>query len=208
MKNNEIKYSLGLNISTTAIGWGIIDENSNIIDAGVRLFTEATKDANEVRRNKRGARRLLRRRAFRAERVKRMLVEYKIIDSMDYDFYTNETTPYHLRAKGLREELTDRELAISLLHLVKRRGIHNVEAEEKVDEKKGEYSTKNIITENSNLLQDKYICELQIERLQNSKVDLYNRAIRGVYNRFKTSDYDSVDSSNNYIFTFYIFILN
>jgi CRISPR-associated endonuclease Csn1 len=41
MYNNEIKYSLGLNISTTAIGWGIIDENSNIIDAGVRLFTEA-----------------------------------------------------------------------------------------------------------------------------------------------------------------------
>ena len=150
-----MNYRLGLDIGIASVGWGIVDENDNVIDAGVRIFPEAGKDGNEARRKKRGSRRLLRRRAFRVERVKRLLVEYKIIDNIDYDFYTNETTPYHLRKKGLNEKLTDNELAIALLHLVKRRGIHNVDAAEKVDEKKGEKSTKNVITENTALLKDK-----------------------------------------------------
>lgn len=198
-----MNYRLGLDIGIASVGWGIVDENDNVIDAGVRIFPEAGKDGNEARRTKRGSRRLLRRRAFRAERVKRLLVEYKIIDNVDYDFYTNETTPYHLRKKGLNDKLTDNELAIALLHLVKRRGIHNVDAAEKVDEKKGEKSTKNVTTENTALLKDKYICEVQIERLEKSEINLNNGAVRGVDNRFKTSDYEAearriLEIQNNY----------
>ncbi|EXJ22516.1 hypothetical protein ADIAL_2102 [Alkalibacterium sp. AK22] len=38
---------LGLDIGVSSVGWGIINKETNeIIDAGVRLFEEATRNAN------------------------------------------------------------------------------------------------------------------------------------------------------------------
>lgn len=92
-------YRIGLDIGIASVGWGIVDENNKILDAGVKLFPEAKSDENQKRRVRRSARRLLRRRIHRLERLRKLLFEYKIIDNLEYDFYSNETTPYYLRKR-------------------------------------------------------------------------------------------------------------
>lgn len=185
-----MEFRLGLDIGIASIGWGIVDSRDEIIDAGIRLFPEGGKEVNTGdRREKRGARRLLRRRSHRIERTKKLLFKVGLLNSEDKGTLVVEINPYYLRVKGLSEKLEDNELAIALLHLVKRRGLHNVEAQKDIDEKKGELSTKNIVTRNEKLLENKYICEIQLERLKENIVDEHNGSIRGIKNRFKTSDY-------------------
>ncbi|MDX8337531.1 type II CRISPR RNA-guided endonuclease Cas9, partial [Candidatus Cetobacterium colombiensis] len=112
----EKKFRLGLDIGIASVGWAIVSEDENIIDAGVRLFPEGGSSVTSAeRRVKRASRRLLRRRHHRIERLRKLLFENKIIETLDYDFYINEITPYELRVKGLTEKLTNRELAIALL---------------------------------------------------------------------------------------------
>lgn len=94
-----MKYRLGLDIGIASVGWCILNEDNSIVKAGVRLFPEGSSDENQKRRGRRASRRLLRRRQFRIERVRELLYRYEIIDNYNYDFYTNETTPYHIRKK-------------------------------------------------------------------------------------------------------------
>ncbi|WP_053216997.1 type II CRISPR RNA-guided endonuclease Cas9 [Virgibacillus senegalensis] len=178
------RFVLGLDIGIGSVGWGIIDQNQNILDAGVRLFPEADKSFNESRRSYRGTRRLLRRRRHRTDRVVFLLDEYQIWKkekNIDYKKY--KVTPYHLRMKGLREALTDEELAIALLHLAKRRGIHNLEVSDDEKTSNNELSTYDQVKKNKKLLEDKYVCEIQVERLNKEG------QIRGHQNRFQTQDY-------------------
>lgn len=183
------KFRLGLDIGIASVGWAIVDEDENIIDAGVRLFPEAGSKATAERRVKRSSRRLLRRRAHRVERVRELLFNSKIIDSKDYDFYTNDTTPYELRVKGLKNRLTERELAIVLLNLVKKRGIHNFEIKGTGNEE--EKGTKSILANNEKRLEGKFVCEVQLERLNLGleNVDVDNGSVRGKRNVFRTEDY-------------------
>ena len=83
MKKYDNKYILGLDIGISSVGWGLLelDENSNpykIIDVGSRIFTpgevEKTGDSRaKERREKRGARRIARRRELRLDRVRNLL---------------------------------------------------------------------------------------------------------------------------------------
>lgn len=174
-------YILGLDIGIASVGYGIIDYNHrDIISAGTNVFKEANVENNEGRRTKRGSRRLKRRRIHRLDRIKHLLEEYHIIDKANIPTSTN---PYQIRVKGLLAELSKGELAISLLHLAKRRGIHNVEAVDESDDKGNELSTKEQLRKNAEQLETKYICELQLERLESKE------KIRGEKNRFRTADY-------------------
>src|SRR5690625_1752470 len=184
MSKKTKPYILGLDIGIASVGWGIVDEERNIKDAGVRIFPEADKSNNEKRRETRSSRRLLRRRKHRLDRVKKLLEEHLIIESAKNP--PTSTDPYSMRAKGLYEKLTKDELAISLLHLAKRRGIHNADIEDQEKTSTNELSTKDQIARNNKLLNEKYVCELQLERL-NSKDESIN--VRGHQNRFKTSDF-------------------
>lgn len=173
------KFILGLDIGIASVGYGIINaDNKKVIDAGVRIFPEANVENNEGRRSKRGARRLHRRRTHRLERVKYLLEEYKLFDRNDVPTSDN---PYAIRVKGLTEALSKDELVIALLHLSKRRGLHNIEVIDKDENGSNELSTKEQLIKNNRLLQDKFVCELQLERAKEGK-------IRGEKNRFKTSD--------------------
>lgn len=171
---------LGLDIGVSSVGWGIIDEKTGeIIDAGVRLFEEATRNANEDRRNFRGARRLKRRRKHRLERTRQLLEENEFpcnnIQSIN---------PYEARYKALYQEATKQELASALYHLVKRRGttIDTPEDDEKTSG--SELSTKEQLKRNAKKLEDRYIVEIQLEKLKN------NEPVRDHTNRYKTSDYE------------------
>lgn len=171
------KLVLGLDIGITSVGWGIIDiDNEKFIDYGVRLFKEGTAANNEDRRTKRGARRLKRRKVNRINDMKKML---KSIDLLD-DHYVPFDNPYEIRKKGLNEKLSKDELVCAILHITKNRGTC---LESNADETQDEESTKNILSKNDNELQNKYICEIQLERLESEG------KIRGINNNFKTDDY-------------------
>ncbi len=74
-----MKKVLGLDIGISSVGWGIINqETGEIIDAGVRLFEEATRNANEERRDFRGMRRIKRRRNHRLERAYQLFEEFNL----------------------------------------------------------------------------------------------------------------------------------
>lgn len=57
-----MELKLGLDIGVASVGWGIIDENYNVINSGVRLFSEGSAEENLTRRTMRSSRRRIRRR--------------------------------------------------------------------------------------------------------------------------------------------------
>jgi len=180
VKHNN--YSLGLDIGITSVGWGIIDEKSNVVAAGVRLFEEANASDNLTRRTQRGSRRIKRRRQHRVERMRRLLMRNGFID----DSFIPNNNPYELRVKGLQEKLNDHELATALLHLVKRRGSHleTVEEDEKGSEKEA-LKSKQTLERNRRILRKtkKHVCEIQLEKLRKEG------SVRGPDNIFHTDDY-------------------
>lgn len=176
---NVANYTLGLDIGVSSVGWGVTDNDTGeIIDAGVRLFEEASRNANEDRRNYRGSRRLKRRRTHRLERFKELVNQYKLstegIGIID---------PYVARKNSIYEKVSEETLIAGLYHLVKRRGVVlDTPMEETTSE--NELSTKEQLSRNSKLLEAKYICEIQLDRLQE-----FGGTIRTHENRFRTSDY-------------------
>lgn len=91
---------------------------------------------------------------------------------------------YEIRVKGLKEKLSNDELATAILHITKRRGstIETADDTEEADKETGEL--KEILQANSKKLADgKFICEVQLELLNNGE------SIRGHHNNFKTKDY-------------------
>ncbi|MEQ6389168.1 type II CRISPR RNA-guided endonuclease Cas9 [Bacillaceae bacterium S4-13-58] len=170
---------LGLDIGISSVGWGLIDQESGqILDAGVRLFEEATRNANEDRRGFRSSRRLKRRRAHRLERAKQLFEDYNLpLDGI------GNVDPYEARYQSIYGSVTREELVAGLFHIVKRRGTL-LDSLDESEEKGNELSTKEQLNRNKKLLEGKYICEVQLER----QVDP-NEKIRNHENRFRTEDY-------------------
>ena len=114
-----MKYSLGLDIGISSIGWAVVNlEKNRIEDLGVRLFTSAErpKDGgaiNEKRRLARGLRRRLKRRRVRMNKIKELFVKYEIISKDEterlYVLSNEDIDTWQLRAEGLDRKLTPRE---------------------------------------------------------------------------------------------------
>lgn len=149
----KYNYILGLDVGISSVGWGLLalDENDRpykIIDVGSRIFTpgevEKTGDSRaKERREKRGTRRVTRRREFRLDRVRNLLYENKFLmgkvnsnivsvkneeltnlyNNMINNYYkSNNTNPYKIKVEALDRKLTNDELSIILVHYAKRRG--------------------------------------------------------------------------------------
>ena len=113
-----MKYSLGLDIGISSIGWAVVNlEKNRIEDLGVRLFTSAErpKDGgaiNEKRRLARGLRRRLKRRRVRMNKIKELFVKYEIISKDEterlYVLSNEDIDTWQLRAEGLDRKLTPR----------------------------------------------------------------------------------------------------
>ena len=176
-----MEYKLGLNIGITSVGWGMIEcSTNNIINSGVRLFPEANPENNQTRRTARGKRRIIRRKQHRLLRLKRLLVENNIINSLDCDFSAPAGQVFLCRKKGLTELLSDRELAIALHHLIKKRGAEDYDLTDTSNDDDG---TKAILVKNeAKLGESKYVCEVQLDTLN------ANGKVLGKENIFKTKD--------------------
>lgn len=174
-----MKKILGIDIGVTSVGWGIITEENKIVDQGVRLFDEVeSKYKNSDRRDKRGSRRLIRRRKQRIYDMKSLLIANNIIK----EDFNSSINPYEARLKGLTTKLSNDELASALLFYAKRRGSSLEVVDE--DVKGSEQSTKVLLSENEKRLQvDKYIVVSQLRALKEEG------KIRDHSNVYKTEDY-------------------
>ena len=163
----KYNYVLGLDVGISSVGWGLLalDENNNpykIIDVGSRIFppgeVEKTGDSRaKERREKRGIRRVTRRREFRLDRVRNLLFEEGylkenvtknkvsekneeltiIYNDMINSYYKNkDTNPYKLKVEALDRKLTNDELCIILVHYAKKRG-YKSNREESADKENG-----------------------------------------------------------------------
>jgi len=176
------KLALGLDVGISSVGWSVVNlENGSLVDCGVRLFEEGSAAENLVRRTRRGSRRLKSRRQNRLVDARTILMKYGLICDLKFKLLDN---PYALRAKGLKEVLTNEELATAILHLVKRRGSSLETVEEDEKKQNEDEKVKNILLENEKLVHSgKFPCEIQLDRMQSQK------HIRGEMNIFKTKHY-------------------
>ena len=136
MKQKLQRYILGLDLGIASVGWAVVwvDEDENpigLLDCGVRTFERAevpkTGDSlASARRLARSVRRLIRRRAHRLLRLRRLLKREGLLTAADFDAEgLLQGVPVHawqLRVEGLDRKLEAKEWAAVLLHLVKHRG--------------------------------------------------------------------------------------
>ena len=128
------KYSLGLDIGTSSVGWAILDlDKERIHDLGVRIFERPEDPQNgdslaKPRRDARSARHRLKRRRQRLNHLKQFFVDQNILtkdqveEILNYKSDFNKLDVYALRAKALTEELSPEELLKVLYQIAKRRG--------------------------------------------------------------------------------------
>lgn len=128
------KYSLGLDIGTSSVGWAVLDlDKERIHDLGVRIFERPEDPQNgdslaKPRRDARSARRRLKRRRQRLNHLKQFFVDQNILtkdqveEVLNYKSDFNKLDVYALRAKALTEELSPEELLKVLYQITKRRG--------------------------------------------------------------------------------------
>jgi len=129
-----MKYSLGLDIGTTSVGWAVIDlDKKRIHDLGVRIFegAEHPKTGDPLakpRREARGTRRRLKRRRQRLNHLKQFFIDQNILtrqlveDVLDPKSRYNGLDIYALRDKAFYKELSPEELLKVLYQISKRRG--------------------------------------------------------------------------------------
>ena len=160
------KYTLGLDLGTTSIGWAIIDldvdddgeilAETGIRAAGVRIFPEgvdrdtrgAEKPKNAQRRTHRGMRRNRYRRHQRRRNLVRTLVEAGLLPADEKERHSLwSLDPYRLRARGLDEALTPYEFGRALFHLNQRRGFQSNRKTGSASEDKGILSQMNELSE-------------------------------------------------------------
>ncbi|BAS68111.1 type II CRISPR RNA-guided endonuclease Cas9 [Bathymodiolus septemdierum thioautotrophic gill symbiont] len=120
---------LGVDLGVASVGWALVnDKNNKIIDSGVRIFTQSTnregKTLAAVRRSFRGGRRVLSRRKQRLNQLKKLFIAHKLLSKSEFKHLFNSKNRldiWQLRAKGLEQQLNNKEWARVLYHIAKRR---------------------------------------------------------------------------------------
>ena len=162
------KYSLGLDIGTSSIGWAVLDLNKERIhDLGVRIFEkpEHPKSGESLakpRRDARSARRRLKRRRQRLNNLKQFFIDQNILtrdrieEVLSDKSEFNKLDVYALRSKALTEELSPEELLKVIYQIAKRRGFKSNRKVEEESEKEGGRVSKALKTNEKFLAENEY----------------------------------------------------
>lgn len=157
-----MRYTIGLDIGIASVGWAVINEDKKRIeDLGVRVFKKAEepdgKALNLARREARGTRRRIRRKAVRMKKIKQILVKYKLVSEAElenlYVVTEEDKSVYELRQEALDKILDRKELARVLTNIAKRRGYKSNRKIDEEDKEVGKLSKGTI--ENKKILEEK-----------------------------------------------------
>lgn len=173
---------IALDIGVASVGYAVVDEDYKVLDVGVRLFSSADASQNKTRREKRGTRRLNRRKVHRIKRLENYLKSFDI--NFSDDVIEN---PLSLRNRALKEKISIDELGIVLRHLLKHRGISYLEDASE----EGGTAYKDALKANALALEDSLPCEVQYKRYINNKCYRGDKVINNTHysNVFTISAY-------------------
>ena len=195
------KYSLGLDIGTSSIGWAVLDlDKERIHDLGVRIFERPEDPQNgdslaKPRRDARSARRRLKRRRQRLNHLKQFFVDQNILtknqveEVLNYKSDFNKLDVYELRSKALAEELSPEELLKVLYQIAKRRGFKsNRKVVEESDKEGGRVTSA--LKANEKFLADNSYITVGDALSRDEKFALHKRNKRDDYtNSFARDDF-------------------
>ena len=195
------KYSLGLDIGTSSIGWAVLDlDKERIHDLGVRIFERPEDPQNgdslaKPRRDARSARRRLKRRRQRLNHLKQFFIDQNILTKdqvekvLNYTSDFNKLDVYELRAKALAEELSPEELLKVLYQITKRRGFKsNRKVVEESDKEGGRVTSA--LKANEKFLADNNYTTVGDALSRDEKFALHKRNKRDDYtNSFARDDF-------------------
>ena len=195
------KYSLGLDIGTSSIGWAVLDlDKGRIHDLGVRIFERPEDPQNgdslaKPRRDARSARRRLKRRRQRLNHLKQFFIDQNILtkdqveEVLDYRSDLNKLDVYELRSKALAEELSPEELLKVLYQIAKRRGFKsNRKVVEESDKEGGRVTSA--LKANEKFLADNNYTTVGDALSRDEKFALHKRNKRDDYtNSFARDDF-------------------
>jgi len=195
------KYSLGLDIGTSSVGWAVLDlDRERIHDLGVRIFERPEDPQNgdslaKPRRDARSARRRLKRRRQRLNHLKQFFVDQNILtkdrveEVLNYKSDFNKLDVYELRARALTEELSPEELLKVLYQIAKRRGFKsNRKVVEESDKEGGRVTSA--LKANEKFLADNNYTTVGDALSRDEKFALHKRNKRDDYtNSFARDDF-------------------
>ncbi len=130
-KNIQENLILGIDLGIGSCGWAVIDETAadgRIVALGVRTFDVPETDkertpTNQLRRQHRGLRTVLRRRRQRMNETRHLFEQAGLIaDDRKGALKVPGLDPWQLRADGLDRKLSGAEFAVALGHIAKHRG--------------------------------------------------------------------------------------
>lgn len=157
----------GLDIGIASIGWAAVDEEAEIalLGLGSRIFVSAEvpktgESLAKPRREARGMRRRIRRRAHRMWRLRQLFLRVGLVADDEvlehlHQTTANDLTPWLLRTDGLSSKLNQRDWARALLHIAKHRGFKSNRKSEASDEKSEGGKLLKGVTGNAKLLKEK-----------------------------------------------------
>ena len=195
------KYSLGLDIGTSSVGWAVLDlDKERIHDLGVRIFERPEDPQNgdslaKPRRDARSARRRLKRRRQRLNHLKQFFIDQNILtkdqveEVLNYKSDFNKLDIYALRSKALTEELSPEELLKVLYQIAKRRGFKsNRKVVEESDKEGGRVTSA--LKANEKFLADNNYTTVGDALSRDEKFALHKRNKRDDYtNSFARDDF-------------------
>ncbi|OYV68964.1 MAG: type II CRISPR RNA-guided endonuclease Cas9 [Acidiphilium sp. 21-60-14] len=123
----------GIDAGIASIGWAVLtidDNTAKIIACGTRMFDapetdKERKPTNAIRREKRGMRRVFRRRRQRMNAIRKLLAESSLLPNADKSALALNLNPWPLRQQALDRRLTNPEFATILGHIARHRGFRS-----------------------------------------------------------------------------------
>lgn len=126
--------SLGVDLGIASCGWALIETDvaqGRIIACGVRTFDTPETDkertpTNQLRRQFRGMRRVMRRRRQRMAQLRDLFQQHGLLRDAHRDALRfPELDPWQLRVAALDRKLAPEELAVALGHIARHRGFRS-----------------------------------------------------------------------------------
>lgn len=175
-----MKYTLGLDLGQSSIGWAVLENDNNqtpmsLVDWGSHIFPDG-RDAQSdeplavERRMKRSARRRRDRFQARMRELMRVMIASGMMPKSRQEQKALQTlNPYALRAKAVEEEIPLHQLGRAIYHIAQRRGF---KSNRKADRGKADNDASGMkvgIGTLQELLKDKTLGQLLYERQQNGE---------------------------------------